>query len=160
MNKKVIIIALVAIIAVLAIVLVVTGNNNAEKPVLTAQELYNKIAEATTLPEDMISRSSEELDMRYGIDTTKAQDYIFMANATSYYVDTIAIFKVENSEDRETIKTQLANIQKQAEDSMNNYDPEQYKIAEDGEVITTGNYVCLFMTSDVSKVKSTFNDNI
>ena len=96
----------------------------------------------------------------YGIDTTKAADFIYMANATSYYVDTIAIFKVEKAEDRENIKSQLETIKKQAMDSMNNYDPEQYKIAEDGEVITTGNYVCLFMTSDVSKVKSTFNDNI
>lgn len=160
MNKKVIIIALVAIIAILAVILFATGENNEEKPVLTAQELYNKIAESTTLPEDMISRSSNDLDMRYGIDTTKAQDYIFMANATSYYVDTIAIFKVENSDDRNTIKTQLANIKKQAEDSMNNYDPEQYKIAKDGEVIINGDYVCLFMTNDIAKVKSTFNDNI
>jgi len=160
MNKKVIIIALVAIVAILAVILVVTGGNNEEKTVLTAQELYNKIAESTTLPEDMISRSTSELDMRYGIDTTKASDYIFMANATSYFVDTIAIFKVENKDDRENIKTQLANIKKQAEDSMNNYDPEQYKIAKDGEIITTGNYVCLFMTNDILKVKSTFNDNI
>lgn len=159
MNKKVIIIALVAIIAILAIVIIVTGGNE-EKPTLTAQELYNKIAESTTLPEDMVARSSNDLVMRYGIDTTKASDYIFMANATSYYVDTIAIFKVENVDDRNTIKTQLANIKKLAEDSMNNYDPDQYKIAKDGEVITTGNYVCLFMTSDVTKVKSTFNDNI
>jgi len=160
MNKKVIIIALVAIIAILAIVLIVANGNSAEKPDLTVQELYNKISESTVLPEDMVSRSSEDLDMRYGINTSKASDYIFMANATSYYVDTIAIFKVEKSEDRENIKTQLQTIKKQAEDSMNNYDPEQYKIASDGEVITTGNYVCLFMTNDVSKVKSTFNDNI
>ena len=67
---------------------------------------------------------------------------------------------MENADDRNNIKTQLANIKKQAEDSMNNYDPEQYKIAKDGEIITTGNYVCLFMTSDITKVKSTFNDNI
>ena len=161
MNKKVIIIALAAIVAVLAIILVVTsGSGETNKATLTVQELYNKISEVTELPEDMVARSSEDLDMRYGIGTSKATDYIFMANATSYYVDTIAIFKVENKDDRENIKVQLQSIKKQAEDSMNNYDPEQYKIATDGEVITTGNYVCLFMTKDVSKVKSTFNENI
>ncbi|MBR5227793.1 MAG: DUF4358 domain-containing protein [Clostridia bacterium] len=158
--KKVIIIALVAIVAILAIVLIVTSGDNSQAPVLTAQGLYNKISENVTLPTDMISRNSEELDMRYGIDTTKAQDFIFMANSTSYYVDTIAIFKVENSEDRKTIKEQLTTIKQQAMNSMNNYDAEQYKIASDGEVIISGNYVCLFMTNDISKVKSTFNDNI
>lgn len=158
--KKVIIIALVAIVAILGIVLVLTGGGSEEKPILTTQELYNKISENVTLPTEMVSRNSEELDMRYGIDTTKAQDFIFMANATSYYVDTIAIFKIENANDRETVKEQLSTIKQQAMNSMNNYDAEQYKIATDGEVITSGNYVCLFMTSDVSKVKSTFKDNI
>ena len=158
--KKVIIIALVAIVAILGIVLVLTSGGSEEKPILTTQELYNKISENVTLPTDMVSRNSEELDMRYGIDTTKVQDFIFMANATSYYVDTIAIFKIENADDRETVKEQLSTIKQQAMNSMNNYDAEQYKIATDGEVITSGNYVCLFMTSDVSKVKSTFKDNI
>ena len=158
--KKVIIIALVAIVAVLGIVLVLTSGGSEEKPILTTQELYNKISENVTLPTEMVSRNSEELDMRYGIDPTKAQDFIFMANATSYYVDTIAIFKIENADDRETVKEQLSTIKQQAMNSMNNYDAEQYKIATDGEVITSGNYVCLFMTSDVSKVKSTFKDNI
>lgn len=159
--KKVILIVLAVVVVALVAVLALTGNNdnNSNKSV-TCQELYEKIKDAVTLPEEMVARSSSDLDMRYGIDTTKAANYIFMANATSYYVDVIAIFKVENSNDRKEFETSLSAIKKQAEDSMNNYDAEQYKIAKDGVVYTSGEYVILIMTSDVNGVKNVIKENI
>ena len=83
-----------------------------------------------------------------------------MANSTSYFVDTIAIFKVKNTDDRKTLESQLVAIKKQAMDSMNNYDAEQYKIATDGIVYVNGEYVVLIMTSDVNNVKTVINENI
>ena len=110
--KKNILIVLGIIVVVLAVVLVATNMNKTPKANVTCEELYKKISEKVSLPSEMISRDSSDLDMRYGIDTTKAEDYIFMANSTSYFVDTIAMFKVKNTEDRKTIESQLMAIKK------------------------------------------------
>lgn len=158
--KKNILIILGIVVVVLVVVLVAMNMNKTPKANVTCEELYKKISEKVSLPSEMIARTDSDLDMRYGIDTTKAEDYIFMANSTSYFVDTIAIFKVKNTEDRKTLESQLMAIKKQAMDSMNNYDAEQYKIATDGIVYVNGEYVVLIMTSDVNKVKTVINENI
>lgn len=158
--KKSILIILGIIVVVLAAVLIAMNMNKTPKANVTCEELYKKISEKVSLPSDMIARSASDLDMRYGIDTTKADDYIFMANSTSYFVDTIAIFKVKNTDDRKTLESQLVAIKKQAMDSMNNYDAEQYKIATYGIVYVNGEYVVLIMTSDVNNVKTVINENI
>ena len=93
--KKNILIILGIIVVVLVVVLVAMNMNKTPKSNVTCEELYKKISEKVSLPSEMIARSDSDLDMRYGIDTTKAEDYIFMANSTSYFVDTIAIFKVK-----------------------------------------------------------------
>lgn len=159
MKKTVLIILGVVVLALVA-VLVFGGNNDTKGTSITCAELYEKIKSTVTLPEEMVERTSSDLDIRYGIDTTKATDYIFMANATSYYVDTIAIFKVENADERNAIKSSLETIKGQAESSMNNYDAEQYKIATDGTVYTSGDYVILIMTTDVNGVKNVIKENI
>lgn len=158
--KKIIIIGLCLVIAIVAVILVMNSIVTPNTQSLTISEIYNKIANTVALPKDMVSRNAEDLEMRYGIDVTKVQDYIFMANATSYYVDTIAIFKVENVDDRKAIETSLNTIKTQAENSMNNYDAEQYKIATDGVVFIDGQYVVLIMTTDTTTVKNIIKDNI
>lgn len=157
-NSIIAVCVTIVILAVVALILVI--KKDPPGVALNPNELYAKIKEQVSLPEDMTSRNSTDLDIRYGIDTNNATDYVFMANSTSYFVDTIAIFKVENTEHKKDIAEKLTTIKTQAMNSMNNYDAEQYKIASDGKVEISGNYVFLVMSKDTQKVLDIIKNNI
>lgn len=54
----------------------------------------------------------------------------------------------------------MVTILTHTQTSMKNYDAEQYKIAENGEVFSNGNFVFLIISPHKNEIKNIINDNL
>ena len=114
---------------------------------------------------------SEELGipMAAEVDDTILKDmfYIEAADVANYSgkfsqvnVSCANVIVVEaKGEDKvKTVQESLEKRKKDMENSFEMYLPEQYEIAQNGKVVTKGNYVALLMIEDVDRAEEIFNE--
>lgn len=122
------------------------GSKGDSEPVPALEEIYTQMTEQVELP-PMIRMEDDYLTDYYGADLSTFEEYIFAAAEDALLAEMIVMVKLNDGESSDAVVKLLENIIKQKKSEMDNYFPEQFYIAEQGEVFTNGNYVTLLISA-------------
>jgi hypothetical protein len=113
-----------------------------------ANDIQNSVEFAMTMsiPKDDES-SLDYLKDSCGFDTSLMKDFTVRNNMMTNS-DLLFIVEANSSEDVPTIKAMLETHKANVMQSFENYLPEQYDLAEQGQVVENGNYVMLVISQD------------
>lgn len=95
----------------------------------------------------MIHMEDAYLTDYYGVDLQAFEEYVFAAAEDALLAEMIVMVKLNEGESSDAIVKLLENIIKQKKSEMDNYFPEQFYIAEKGEVFVNGSYVTLLISA-------------
>jgi len=137
---------------IMAMFLFTSCGSGAKEVTATTDEIFSEIQNQVVLPVTF-ENSADDIFSYYGIDTTLLTEFKFVEAEDAIKVDTIVLMKVKEESDVEKVKTSLASIIDQKKDTMNNYLPEQYDIACKAVLESSGNFVYLVISKDVSKIQ-------
>ena len=155
MKKTVSKITAIMLSAIMLLTLASCGGKTANIE-LNFNEIYQKISESVSMPDEIIELQGEDLLDYYGIESDKVAEYKAVQDACGYK-DEIVIIKAadENSAaDIGNLFTQHIDYQK---DSMKNYDADQYEVLGSSKVIVNGSYAAMFISGSQDKMAEIFN---
>ena len=143
----------VAVLGIIMVMFLVTACGSKPKEVTaTTDEIFSDIQNQVELPVTF-ENSADDIFSYYSIDTELLKEFTFVEAEDAIKVDTIVLMKVKEESDVEKVKTNLASIIDQKKDTMNNYIPEQYDSACKAVLKSSGNFVYLVISKDVSKIQ-------
>ena len=142
---------------VMTLCLAACGNGDSSKDV-NHEEVYNQIAEKTTLPDMTQINSADLLLSFYGINEADAKQYVAYVSSISTQVDEIVMFEAVDSEAADRIKTALQTRYDSQYSANKNYLPDQAAIIKECEVSQNGNYVRMFISPDAGTMVSVYNE--
>lgn len=126
-------------------------SENGSETVKSCEEIYEEIAAAVTLQSPMVV--PEDFVANYGIDFSAIDDYIFVMSELSTSVETIAIFKSEDTASLENVADALQTFADGKRAEMENYLPEQFDIVDRSSIKTNGNYVYLVISENAEEIE-------
>ncbi len=126
-------------------------SENASETAKSCEEIYEEIAAAVTLQSPMVV--PEDFVANYGIDFSAIDDYIFVMSEVSTSVETIAIFKSEDTASLENVTDALQTFADGKRAEMENYLPEQFDIVDRSSIKTNGNYVYLVISENAEEIE-------
>lgn len=137
-----------------------------KKPTPTKPPVAETLPNATKIVDGMLEKveqpslmtmDSDSLKDMYSIDSSLLEDYSVRYPMMNVKATEIAVFKVKNKKDIDTIKdgikTRATTIQKNFE----HYLPDQYENALNYTVTTNGNYVLFIISDKADDLKKAFN---
>lgn len=127
------------------------GTVATEKPVenkLTTNEIFDKIAEKYEQPM-LMAIDAEMLKDLYQLDTALFEDYTVKTPMMNVKTNEIAIFKVKNTADIDTVKEGIKQRAEAVQKQFETYLPDQYENAKNYKLVVNGSYI-LFVISDVA----------
>lgn len=157
---KKIICALMVLVALLSLCAcsTTTTNNDVSDVKLDLTQIMSEIESSITLPENMDDITNSDLLLQYyGIDAADVKSFAAKINGTGIKCDEIVMIEAVSAEALERIKTCLENRLDDIKNQMNNYLPDEYKIASACKVEVVGNYVTLFISADAKSITDLFN---
>ena len=159
---KKIICALMVLVAMLSLCACGTTTTTTDKDVsnvkLDLKQIMSEIESSITLPENMDDITNSDLLLQYyGIDAADVKSFAAKINGTGIKCDEIVMIEAVSAEALDRIKTCLENRLDDVKNQMNNYLPDEYKIASACKVEVVGNYVTLFISADAKGMTDLFN---
>lgn len=148
-----------SVLLILAVLVGCGGDQPGSTEKKTAAEIYSEIQTAVQLPE-MMQLDADYIDAYYGIDVSQLSDYSFNCAVDAMMVDTVIIASVADNADVESITASLGNIRDMKIVELESYAPDLAQIVKDGEIIASGNTVCLVISKDIEDVKKIINKYI
>ena len=125
---------------------------------LDLKQIMTEIESTVTLPENMDDITNADLLLQYyGIDAKDVKSFAVKINGTGIKCDEIVMIEAVDSDALGRIKTCLENRLEDVKNQMNNYLPDEYKIAAACSVRTVGNYATLFISHDANTMTDIFN---
>lgn len=120
------------------------------------KDVYQKITENVSMPDETIELAKEDLSDYYGIEADKVTEFAAVQDACGYK-DEIVIVKAADDTSAKEIEALLNDHIEYQKDSMKNYDAAQYDILTSSEVITNGVYVAMFISAEQSEMAEIYN---
>lgn len=120
------------------------------------KDVYQKITENVSMPDETIELVKEDLSDYYGIEADKVTEFAAVQDACGYK-DEIVIVKAADDTSAKEIEALLNDHIEYQKDSMKNYDAAQYDILTSSEVITNGVYVAMFISAEQSEMAEIYN---
>lgn len=130
-----------------------------EEEGISVSEIYEKITGEITLNSPM-EMDSDFLYNYYGIDTETLDEYVFSISETAISAETVAIFKVSDESQIESITASLETVLNEKRDEMRDYLPDQFNIVDKSSVETSGQYVWLVISESADDIKKIIEDSI
>lgn len=125
---------------------------------LDLTQIMTEIESSVTLPENMDDITNSDLLLQYyGIEAKDVKSFAVKINGTGIKCDEIVMIKAVDADALGRIKTCLENRLEDVKSQMNNYLPDEYKIAAACSVQTVGNYATLFISPDAKSMTDIFN---
>lgn len=103
---------------------------------------------------DMFLVEGEEMLNYFGIDEADCLQAITAVNANGLGADEIWLLQAKDAEALERLKQIAENRLTVKGDELVDYNPEQYAIVQQGQLITQGTYLALLISPDVEQMKS------
>lgn len=151
-----------SVISLLFFILLITlsGCNSSKSStakVPSIAEIIQKIKQATDISSMRIADAAG-LKKLYDINSTELDDFALFTAPSNIKSDEIAIFKVKDSSNIESIKDKVTKrIDKQAK-SFSGYLPDEYYLIQHNIVKVNGNYVIFVISKDAEKVSNAFDE--
>ncbi|WP_458863382.1 DUF4358 domain-containing protein [Acidaminobacterium chupaoyuni] len=92
----------------------------------------------------------------YDLDFSKVESFSVKAPAMNVEASELAVFKAASSADVSAIRKALEARAAAVQNTFEQYDPQQYEIAKNAQILTQGNYLLLVMGGDAAAVASSF----
>lgn len=125
---------------------------------LDLAQIMTEIESSVTLPDNMDDITNADLLLQYyGIDAKDVKSFAVKINGTGIKCDEIVMIEAVDADALGRIKTCLENRLEDVKNQMNNYLPDEYKIAAACKVETVGNYATLFISPDAKSMTDLFN---
>ncbi len=157
------IICLIMVSMILFALCACTGNNTDTNTTtkniqLDLAQIMTEIESSVTLPENMDDITNVDLLLQYyGIEAEDVKSYAVKINGTGIKCDEVVMIEATDADALGRIKTCLENRLEDVKNQMNNYLPDEYKIASACKVETVGNYATLFISPDANTMTDIFN---
>jgi len=125
---------------------------------LDLAQIMTEIESAVTLPENMDDITNSDLLLQYyGIEADDVKSFAVKINGTGIKCDEVVMIEAVDADALGRIKTCLENRLDDVKNQMNNYLPDEYRIAAACSVRTVGNYATLFISPDANTMTDIFN---
>lgn len=128
-------------------------------PAKPVQEIYEEIAQAVEL-QSPVPMTDSFISNYYGINPEKLEEYVFVMSEEATSAETVAIMKVKEEGDVESIKAALQVLVDEKRGEMEDYLPEQFEIVDKSSVKTKGNYVYLVISGQADAITKIIENGI
>ncbi len=125
---------------------------------ITVNEIYSRITSGVQFPANMVTMDDDYFINQFGFELSKFDEYIFAVSDNALLAEGIVIIKVKDEADIESVKAKLNEYVTEEITVLNDYLPEQGKIAEKSVVDSNGRFAYMIMSSKVSEVKDIVTD--
>ncbi len=130
-----------------------------EIPAKPVQEIYEEIAQGVEL-HSPVPMADSFISNYYGINPDKLEEYVFVMSEEATSAETVAIMKVKEEGDVESIKAALQVLVDEKRGEMEDYLPDQFEIVDKSEVKTKGNYVYLVISEQADAITKIIENGI
>lgn len=146
----------VSISAALMVLVMLASCGKAPAQDFKAEDIYQKVTEGISMPENTVELSADDLTDYYGIDSAKVSEFKAVQDSLGYKDEVVVIKAVDEAAASE-IGAQLTEHIEYQKNSMKNYDAAQFDILGSSEVVVNGVYTAMFISAEQSKMIDTFN---
>lgn len=147
---------ILSVTAVLMIPVMLASCGKSTVEAVNIKDVYQKITENVSMPDETIELAKEDLSDYYGIEADKVTEFAAVQDACGYK-DEIVIVKAADDTSAKEIEALLNDHIEYQKDSMKNYDAAQYDILTSSEVITNGVYVAMFISAEQAEMAEIYN---
>ena len=130
-----------------------------EIPAKPVQEIYEEIAQGVEL-HSPVPMADSFISNYYGINPDKLEEYVFVMSEEATSAETVAIMKVKEEGDVESIKAALQVLVDEKRGEMEDYLPDQFEIVDKSEVKTKGNSVYLVISEQADAITKIIENGI
>ena len=130
-----------------AILFLAAGCGQKDTTSVSMQEVWDTIQGSIDLP-GMRSLSEKRMMDRYGLDAAALPQAIVMVSEDSLRVDEIWLIETGSEAEAKELAASAEGYIRQICKEQKDYAPEQYAVAEKGQVVVQGTYVGLFLSPD------------
>ena len=145
-----------SVTAVLLVFVMLASCGKSAVETVSVKDVYQKITEGVTMPQETVELVSDDLADYYGIEGDKVAEFAAVQDACGYK-DEIVIIKAVDEASAKEIEALLNEHVEYQKNSMKNYDPAQYDILGSSEVIVNGVYVAMFISAEQSAMAEIYN---
>lgn len=145
--------AIIFPLLMLTLLLSACGGKSAKSADLKA--LYEKIGSSLELPE-MLELSEQRIQTYYGIDPAACKQLLIAVSDDGLRVDEIWLIEAADEKAAEQILAAARSRIEQVCSETENYLPDQYAVAKNGEALQIGSSVALFLSPDAKEMANLF----
>lgn len=142
------------ILAVIVLTLFVGCSSEGKTP--SIEEINNNIVQATDISEMRVG-DAKKLEKLYGIDAEKLESFFLYTPPSNIEADEIAILKVKNSNDIDSIKEKISKRINDKEVSFKDYLPDEYYLVEKHVLKNKDSYIIFVTHNDYKIIEETFD---
>ena len=136
----------ILLLLIAAALLVITGCGS-KVPQADMQKVWDSIR-GEVQPAPMRALSEKRMMDRYGLDAAVLPQAIVMVSEDSLRVDEVWLIEAASETEARELAEAAENYIRQVCAETKDYSPEQYAVAEKGQVVTSGPYVGLFISPE------------
>ncbi|WP_088187354.1 DUF4358 domain-containing protein [Desulfosporosinus sp. FKA] len=152
MVKKFGIISLMLLITVITLVGCGSSQTAAAKDP-SAADIVQKVKQTVDISKMRVADAAE-LKKLYGINSDELSDFALYTASSNIKADELAIFKVKNSNDIQSIKDQIKKRINKQERNFGGYLPDETYLVQHNIVKAKGDFVILIISKDADKISS------
>lgn len=154
MKKNVL--KLISVILIAATVFALSSCGAEPSADVSVSEIYKKISESVSMPEEIIELTADDLLDYYGIESDKVIECAAVQDACGYK-DEIVIIKAADSAAAAEISDILNEHIEYQKESMKNYDADQYEVLGSSRVIVSDDYAAMFISANQDSMIEIYN---
>lgn len=160
MKKRILLAGIIACFTLIAAGCSSSSNNEPTAKDVDLNDVYTKITETVTLPDDMSEISESELTSLYGIDMDEVKQYAGAITMTSVSSDEIIMLEATDSNAAADLKEKVDNRYEAKLNEMRDYLPDEFEKISACSVYSEGNYVAMFISDDSAAMTEIFTEAI
>ena len=160
MKKRILFAGIIACFTLIAAGCSSSSNNEPAANDVDLNDVYTKITETVTLPDDMSEISESELTSLYGIDMDEVKQYAGAITMTSVSSDEIIMLEATDSNAAADLKEKVDNRYEAKLNEMRDYLPDEFEKISACSVYSEGNYVAMFISDDSATMTEIFTEAI
>lgn len=160
MKKRILLAGIITCFTLIAAGCSSSSSNETSAKDVDLNDVYTKITETVTLPDDMSEISESELTSLYGIDMDEVKQYAGTITMVSTSSDEIIMLEATDSNAAADLKEKVDNRYEAKLNEMRDYLPDEYEKINACSVYSEGNYVAMFISDDSATMTEIFTEAI
>lgn len=154
--KKIIVIVMAIFMLMAGITGCASKSSDKNTASISTSEISDEIKKAADIS-DMKTADASKLRKLYGINSDELDNFVLYTAPTNIRADEIAILKVKESGNVDSIKDKISKRIDDKSQSFKNYLPLQYSLIEKHVLKSKGNFIIFVVSKDSDKIEDAFD---